>query len=269
MTYASDEISVKSGTPVELHKWALRGGADAWVLTPTAVDVVYDGRTYQAEPGLERDELDEQLAIFEEELEVRAPRTCALAQLFLASSYKGIIDYTLYRGHGSNFVTYWQGVLKCVVPMDGDKAVFVMESKAAEAARAANYMKYTRHCNADIFDSQCGLNRADYKAVGVITSVSGEIVESTLFTTTSVDGYYSAGYIVVSGFTRHVDVHDKTAGTIKMVGTIPNIAVGMPFEIYPGCNGTKAVCNGWYSNGTQFAGCPWIPDIEPFTRRIL
>jgi len=270
MTYASDETGAITGQPVELYKFAVRDSTtELWYYTSSASDYVYSGDTYVATPGLRRDKVSETSDALKDELKIYMSTFHSFPQKWMYDLPSGIVDVTIYRGHGSNFVQYWRGVIKTVSPLEADYEAVILCGPVIDAVQASFRSRiYQRRCDVPLYSEDCTVDKDTYMISGILTTVSGRTVTSSLFQN-QVDDYYTGGYLVSGGLKRRIKDHTQSTGTVVLLTVLPGLAAGSSFVAYPGCDHQFATCRDKYSNSINFYGCPYIPDQEPVNEDIL
>lgn len=126
---------------------------------------------------------------------------------------------------------------------------------------------YQGSCLNRLFDTNCGLVKASYKATGTVTNSptpTAAVFDTTL---TAAAAYYERGFIV---FTSGANAGQRRAIKGQTVGGLLTLAFPLPaapasgdaFDIYPGCDLLKATCSGKFNNLLRFRGQPFIPVPE-------
>jgi hypothetical protein len=268
MTYDADEISVQSGEPIELHRFQLRGGETEWRYTTAEYAITYNGDEYKPEPGLRRDD-DEHRGVFgADELVLNCLPDNKFVMNYLYVPPEGVIDYTLFRGHDTNFIQKWYGPVIGVQPiLDGTKAKIVIGTLANELDKQMNYLKFQRQCVARLYSDFCGRSKTPFVQTGVIGSVSGNTIVSNSLSMITGDDWWTGGEFTANGYTRKVLSH--VTDTITIIYPIPGLAANMSFSIVPGCNHISEHCRGRFNHYKFYKGQPFIPDDEPFTQNVL
>lgn len=144
---------------------------------------------------------------------------------------------------------------------------------------------YQPGCTNTLYDTACGVSRASRTLAG--TAATGTNITRTQFTinptgavntATVADKYYSLGVVKFTsgecaGVARTIKLHQGQvtpgvlpAQVITVLQPLPAaVAPGDAFEIYPGCDKTKATCEAKFSNLIRFRGHPFIPAPETVT----
>ena len=116
-------------------------------------------------------------------------------------------------------------------------------------------------CLNTLFDSNCGLNRNDFKSTGTIDGTSSQTLVSTSLSAPA--GTFNLGTIVFTsgscaGQRRSIRSQDAS-GNLQLVLPLPSSpAVGDAFEAYPGCDLSLTRC-GVFNNTGRFRGYPFVP----------
>jgi len=267
MVFATDEVSVDDGQPVELYRFRMRDTTTYWRYTSAAYDIDYDGNTYVATPGLSRSGVEETDDFLKTDLKLQMPSSHEFPTLFIYYIPDGTIDFTLFRGHGSSFIQYWDGVIKVVNPIEPDGYAGIICGPHTDSTQSPFLIRtYQRVCDVPLYSTPCGINKSSYAVSGLITAVSGLTVTSSVFGLKA-DDYFTGGYFDANGYKRKIKSH--TGSVITLISQSPGIAVGNSGVAYPGCDHLRATCISKYNNILNYRGCDWIPDDEPFTQGPL
>jgi len=266
MTYASDELSVHDGQPVELYRFRLRDTGTYWYFTTAAYNITYGGDIYVATPGLSRETIDESDDFLKTDLKIKFPSNHAFSTLFMLYTPDGIIDATVFRGHGSNFVQYWDGIIKTTYPIESSENASIICGPHTDAAQAPFLIRtYERLCDVPLYGAACGLDPEVYRVPCGIASVSGITITSSVLASYD-DGWFNGGYVIANNLKRKIKTHVTT--TLTLVSVLPGLTAGMPANIYPGCDHLRATCIAKFDNLQEYRGCDWIPNEEPFTQGV-
>jgi uncharacterized phage protein (TIGR02218 family) len=121
---------------------------------------------------------------------------------------------------------------------------------------------YMLRCDADLFDSRCGLNSASFQQSGTVSNV----VNRGFF---SVDGINNASFNggkvtwtsgLNSGLSMEVKLWEASPSNITLFLPMPfNVVAGDTFTIIPGCDKNMSTCRDTYNNIVNFRGFPFIP----------
>jgi len=269
MSYDSDEISVASGQPVELFQWRLKDTSTYWRYTTAGYDIVYGGETFFTEPGLSRDRFEEINDPMKQELICYFPTNHSFVNLFAFQKPTGLVEFTLYRGHDTNFVQYWTGILKTVSTIHNRTSARILMGPFTDVLGDRFLTRrYHRSCDVPLYSNECAANKELYKVTGTITAISGYTVDAVAFGSVS-DDYLKGGIFVANQYKRKIKAHDSYNQRITLIYPIPGLYVGQIFIAYAGCNHTKFTCIDRFNNLLNFRGCDYIPNDEPFTQGIL
>ena len=178
MTYESSEISVASGRPIELNDIAM--GITHWRLTSGPEDIEFLGHTYESAP-CKRSEIEQTGEVPKDGLEVELPRGHALGAICVAGVPEEEITLTLYRGHGTFFVTYWRGFMTRLKFNDKGIPVCCFEPASSDLPFVGGRRRCMRLCGHRLFGYRCGLDKEVYKITGTIDTISGVTITATEF----------------------------------------------------------------------------------------
>lgn len=119
-------------------------------------------------------------------------------------------------------------------------------------------------CSYTLFDTGCTLSRAAFKVSNAVSATS--TVNTITTTLAQADGYFDQGVIeFTSGANsgQKVCVRQYASHIVTMTAALPNAPqIGDTFDIYPGCDKTRATCQNKFSNLANFGGQPFVPQPQ-------
>jgi uncharacterized phage protein (TIGR02218 family) len=123
---------------------------------------------------------------------------------------------------------------------------------------------YQAACSNTLFDTACSVQKSTYKVSGIAGPECTKVfVHAGLL---AANNYFNQGVIL---FTSGQNINIKrtvkkyAAGNVLLIKYLPYTpAEGDTFDIWPGCDKTKATCQGRFNNLTNFRGFPFIPRSE-------
>lgn len=138
---------------------------------------------------------------------------------------------------------------------------------------------YGSACTADLFDTDCTLDRSLYVQNGTVDTASdlqtfvpdaGLVMRGSLTPTTPAPAAWFTNGVVTwltganEGFEMEVVTWDGT--TLQLFENMPfPIVAGDTFEIEPGCDKLIPTCNGKFDNVENHRGFPNIPGMDQIT----
>jgi len=150
-------------------------------------------------------------------------------------------------------------------------------SRGYELRRSIPNKYFQPYCNHVLFDTNCGLDKADYKMqIKISRPIAGDDGATTFLdvSTFSQDsfadnfgdkalGYFTNGYLEY-GNNRYFIANHVSISSIELQFRInfPSTSTGMVVTIYPGCDFSPATCVARYNNLVHFLGFPYIPGSE-------
>lgn len=262
MSYGSYESSIDSGSPIELYEFTQ--GGNRWYFTSHANPIEKDNNTYLPSP-MTRGKIKLTSDVMKDSLKLSFPRGDAFAGQFLGFSPEKPTTVTILRGHitdpSEDFVVYWKGRI-IGASAGGNKIDVDCESIYTSIKRPGLRARFEYNCRHVLYGGGCNLNREAFKVSSVIGGLSGGLWV-TLEPTGKPDGYFTGGMLVSSqGATRFISAHVGDQLTISRPD--PELEVGEPIDLYPGCDHLKTTCKNKFNNLDNFGGFPYIPVRNPF-----
>ena len=267
MTYDASEISVASGQPVELYQWNVRNSSIYWRYTSAAYVISYGGNDFSPQPGISRSSLEETDDTLKSECRITIPNSNSMAEGYILSAPEGVVDFTLFRAHGTDFTQYWKGVVALVNPIENETdALFIMGPPTDALGASFLLRRYQRKCDVPLYSNACGINKALWAVPGNLLTVDGSTVTASIVSTYE-DDYFQGGWFHANGMKRKIKSHTNTE--LVLVRAIAGLTPSHPFTAYPGCNHLRNTCKVKFNNLDEYRGCDWIPNAEPFNQGVL
>ncbi len=142
-----------------------------------------------------------------------------------------------------------------------------LKSPMGRCVRPSPHTIIQAGCNNNLYDSFCGLNKADYIVSSSVITGSRTTLTSAL---AQADYYFDLGQIEFTsgrnaGAFRTVGKHLNLDG--RLTWNVPlrfSVEPGDRFTVVPGCSKSWSVCNTKFSNTAKFRGFPNIPTAETY-----
>lgn len=258
MTYDASEIGVKTGKPIELYEFTV--GVTSTRYTSGPETVTYLVNEYTPEK-IERDDIELTDNAFKNELKIKIDRENILFRPFISAPIDDIITLTIFRGHGTDFITFWTGVVAQVM-FNSDEITVMLQPKTSGLSRTGVRRKYQKLCAYDLYGLGCLVNDLSFRVNSTIAIVNGTTITAAIFATEA-NGYFTAGKFTVGDAERLITSH--TGSVITINRAIPDAVAGNAFFAFAGCDHTKATCISKFNNVVNHGGQPWIPRKNPFS----
>lgn len=271
MTYNQNELSVHSGTPIELYKF--EGTYDNFYYNTSARDITFAGDKYLAIP-MQRTEIvagtenDDGLNIT-----IDLPVTLDLVNIYGFQDSPPDLTLTIYRYHTIDAVIpYWTGPVASISTNDGISTVLSNAKLATLLAEDYPNVYYQSPCNNVLFDQRCQVVEANYSGAANLVGIVGTVVtiDAVPVGGSGVDlaGRLIGGEVKLSSGERRMIVEqDGVALTINFPFS------RMPEEnavvITAGCDHAYlGDCKSKFNNQKNYGGFPFITTDNPFTQGI-
>jgi len=254
MTYVDYEESVALGQPIELFDIAM--GSTHWRLTSGDEDVTYNTYLYLAEP-CSRTEIEQTGEIPKDGVDIHLPRGNSLGTLCIAGVPDAEVTLTIYRGHGSNFITFFQGFMTSLKFNSDSIPIAHFEPRSSDLPYVGGRRRAMRLCGHRLFSTGCGLDKDNFSISGTIATISGTTISATAFSTSPYD-HSAGGEIVVGTARRTILTHSTSTITINRPFSSSVIA-GASFTSYAGCNHTPETCLNTFNNKANYGGQEYLP----------
>lgn len=192
------------------------------------------------------------------------PRTNAVADLFRGTVPIGVVQLTLFRVHqGSAAVaTIFSGDVVSA-EFSGSQCTLTVEPRPAAFQQRVLRQLYQGPCNHTLYDSFCGVVKANFSAAATVTAIASDNITLTVPVASSqADGYYTGGLLQFGS--RHGFIISHVGSTLVLLRPVPGLIVSASVTISAGCDRSIATCHTKFNNVANHMGFPLIPTLDPF-----
>lgn len=257
MSYDSIEQSVSSAQPVELYKFS--HGIQHWRYCTGSAEISYNSEVYTPE-AINRSEIKFVDSAFDQEVNIEVSRNNELAQQFIPAPLENKTTLIIYRGHGTGFITLWNGVIGAVT-FDDRTAIIRCTPMTSSLKRVGLRRKYQVQCAYPLYSVGCSVNKESFKVQSTVASYLGMSITAGIFATKT-DGWFVGGEFVCNDARRLILEH--TGSTIVIASQIIGLSAGDSFTAYAGCDHSLTTCKTKFDNKLNYGGQPYIPTKNPF-----
>lgn len=273
--YEALEGNREEGEPVELFHLTM--GATNWYLTSGDVPLNFGGNIYtpdaiSAEAQRMSGEDDDEGVV------LVLPRLHAIAQLFQVGmpaepmAARIVLSHRSILGTGSGTDTEHQPFTGQVesASTDGDKVRLLCLPTTSLLRRQTPSHEVSVSCYNTLYDSLCGVLRADFAVTGSVTAIASDRKTITVDISPASFGigYFIGGWMTqLSSGRRQAIATNSTGGSapvMQLLAPIKGLQVGDAVEVLPGCRHDEVDCEAKFANGLRFGGFARIPSRDPF-----
>jgi len=241
-------------------------GDQVWTLTSADEDQEYNDELYAA-VAMGRTGYESKNEMAKANVEVRLPLSHVLAINLLTSFNDQIMTLTVYTNRDGSIQVSWKGRLSSLKPGDNDLTL-VFESVFTSLRRPGLRARYQKSCRHALYGRGCRLDPEDFAEAATVDDIVGSTI-TVPEAASQIDGYYLGGMLraadgVLSYIINHVgDQITVQRVSYSLTAQFDLEGAGTAVTIYPGCDHTRATCNGKFSNGDNYGGFDWIPRKNP------
>lgn len=236
-------------------------------------DIVFDGVTYLANPGMTSSALTQTGDLSIDNLEVQG--VLDAASLTEEDLIGGRYDEAAVEFYLINWADPSDGAIRLPGGKIGpvrmtERGKFVAEIRGLAQAFAQNIVEVTSPgCRARLGDDRCGVDVPALTVTGTITNVSGRRILGDT-SRAEATNYWRGGKITMtSGDCDGLAMEVKSfavetgVGVLRLALPFPfDVAVGDGYSLEPGCDYTIETCNDTFDNVLNFRGEPHIPGMR-------
>lgn len=248
--------------------------ASRMFLTDAEGEVVVSGDRYQP-VQIRHGEINASGTLDKATVEVTAPRTNPLVELFRAYPPSQVVNISIYQGDRNDpdaeFLAIWIGRI-IDFSIETDEAKFVCEPVATSIRRPGLRRNYQYGCPHVLYGPSCRASRSAATVPATVTSLTGSYVvlnagwfgalTPAKFRSGLIEWTAPNGDKITRAILRVTD--DAGTGRSLLLGGLPvGLSAGMAVDVSLGCNHQVDDCKDLHNNILNFGGCPWIPVKNP------
>jgi len=265
MSYLSSEQSVATGRPIEAYDIAM--GDTHWRITPNFEGFSYGGYLYS--PAIcKRTKIEQTSEIPKDSIELELPRDHELSDIISRGVPEEEISLIIYRGHGTDFVTFWRGYLTSVSLKEDDVVLCRFAPLSSDLPSVGMRRPIQRLCPHILYGSRCAVDKELFKVTGIIDAVNGLAVNSSTFAEAIWSSRYSpSGQSVIYGDLTNLEGCIYNANSYSGNSRYHWNAAFDDNVGYPGWLSQENGVNEWIScqwtsgkiiNRIRIQPCPWV-----------
>lgn len=259
-------------------------GLRVWRMTNWESDIATATGTFTARP-IEHDRIQEEIDLQAHDMRIR----CGLWADNPFAEWVDVVDFpplevSVWRCDPANAnatrALIWKGLARSADWQGGSLDVIVGGPTRLMDIQVPRRI-VQRSCSAALFDSQCGLDRAQWKFSARFFAATGSAPILYRMDTWSWRsgaalpaigaGYFAGGYLerTVGGVRRRIGILNSTALTggivdLTLRGALDPFPAGVEtWDVWPGCDGSWTSCATKFSNSGRFVGFPHMPVANP------
>lgn len=234
---------------------------DVTVYTLTTGDAVvtYAAEDYAPTAGMSRGQIQMRTELNKDNLDVTFPITNTTARHWMLDKVQALVTLTVFTQIDGETEVAWKGRMVSVKP-DSANIVITFESVLTSLRRQGLGPRYQRRCRYSLYRRGCNLDAADFAEPATVVSVSGRVVTVSGIGAFA-DNFFTLGMLeTADGELRFINSH--TSGTLVLTRPVA-LAASDAVTLYPGCDRSRAVCDGKFNNLPNYGGFDWIPTRNP------
>jgi uncharacterized phage protein (TIGR02218 family) len=232
-------------------------------------DFLWGGHIWYAHP-IRHGDIEQTSEITKNDLQFEFPLTDEFAQSHLGYGPDEVTVVKLYRNaidDPDEFEIFWIGRVASADAND-TTITLLCESIFTTLKVIGLHERMQKFCRWVVYHDGCWLDKADFAYISNVTAVDTRRTMLTCPAAASKpDGYFTGGIIEMpGGALRYISKHvgDKIHLWRPAHEIVAALAVGPVFlSLFPGCDGSLAMCNDRFNNLDNNGAFYWIPDINP------
>lgn len=252
----------------EIELFDFTRGVTHWRYTDMDRPAVVEGRTYFAARGLKRSRIMHSAEESKNNLEITAPLSLSILQLFRPYPPMARITLNVKRVRVSDgMVTEaWSGIASDAEDIDESTAVIRCQTVMAAMSTNGLRRNWQGPCPFTIYGNGCGVPQDDFRCDAVLSDTQGTVIKSPAFAGFA-DGYFDGGFI------RYKDgLDDDRRFIVSHAGDTLNLLTptllppGATVAAFPGCDHVlTGDCVNKFDNELNNGGQHTIPKKNPFS----
>lgn len=236
-------------------------------------DIIFDGVTYQANPGMTSSAITQTGDLSIDNMEVQGVLDSA------SLTEEDLIGGRYDDATVEFYLVNWEDPADGAVLLPGgrigpvrmtERGQFVAEIRGLAQAFSQNIVEVTSPgCRARLGDARCGVDVAALTVTGTITNVSGRRILGDTARAEATNFWRGGKITMTSGECEGLAMEVKSfavetgVGVLRLMLPLPfDVAVGDTYSLEPGCDYTIQTCVDVYDNGNNFRGEPHLPGMR-------
>jgi uncharacterized phage protein (TIGR02218 family) len=262
MSFDDFETSISGGQAVRLYQLD-RSVTVVWRYTNADRAITWGGHVY-APLAISDDGIRISGQATADKLTLTLPALAPVAQLFRGTPPSEEIFLTVYDydAGAADGEVVWIGSITSVTWPRHDTAEINCGSLSASMQREGLRLRYERNCPHSVYDSECGLQKADWAVPVTVTALDGRAVHVT--GAGALDQFQDGAVEWPRDGTVELRGIERAGDGLALFGGTGGLQVGQAVALYPGCDGSRATCNGRFNNIDNHGGFPHMPGKSIF-----
>lgn len=266
MSFDSNEISLQSGSPIELFEFAV--GNERFYLTSSEEEVVVGIVTYTP-TQVSRSQIsigpDERTAV----INITVPSAHPFVQKYILLVPGSRATLTIFRLHRYDGATpeiklAFKGLVRSVsFTREAQESTIGVMPLTGALGRVFPRFTYQGICNHVLFDERCKVDPAGFTYNGLNSATTGDVY--------TIDGLISKGAgWAIAGILINPDSTDfrlivaQTGDQVTVIAPFPTTLVGSTLAVLAGCDHTLPTCKTKFNNVINYGGFMFVPPKNPF-----
>lgn len=271
MTYAAQEASQQSGSPIELYTFSV--GTTVYRFSSGEEPYVLDDQTYAPVP-ISRTTIVVSNEVQGEVISVTVPATTALVRRYINVVPGQVGTLTILRLHRTDVDDETSLVFKGLVrsvgfSLNGLQATINVAPINGSLSRTIPRFVYSGPCNNVLFDAGCKVNSNDFRYEGDVLTVSGSTLSiDGLSSGSRPNGWASGGFAVSPSGVDYRLILTHTGDSITLLLPFEGVGVGSSVEVFAGCGHDIQTCKDKFDNVINYGGFHWVPTENVFIKGV-
>jgi uncharacterized phage protein (TIGR02218 family) len=268
MSYTALEASVAAGRPVRFYLF--ERGTDRWAYTAADRDIRLQTVDW-IHTAISDDGFRQTGESSADVMKVTMPADLPVPQLYRGAPPSAEVWLTIREWHYGdadeplNMPVVWVGSVSGVSFPESDRAEVSCEVLSSSMDRTGLRITWMRSCPHAVYQRGCFADKALHEVDATVVSLTGATIDYSS-TTMLPAGRAAGGYVEWSigggNFEqRGIEVH--AGATLTLLGGTDGLAPGTAISVFPGCDGTKTMCNDVFNNLPNHGGFD-LPGKSPF-----
>jgi len=260
--------SREDSRPIELYE--IIQGSTIYRLASSEDDITIGSDVYTAE-AVARDKIEIGSDMRNRNLTVTMPTAHPFPQQYIDTPppTKATINiYRYQRDESPAFntqVLMFKGQVKSVrFPNDGHSSALLIRSIESALNRNIPRFTFMNMCNHVLYDSNCGVNSANFNHIGLVSSISGTTVTITGLSASGLD--VTGGYVTpLSGVQDFRMILSQSGDDVEILLPFSSDPTGLNVQAFAGCDHIiTGDCALTFDNVAEFGGFAFVPSRNIF-----
>lgn len=271
MSFDANEISLESGSPVELYELSI--DQESFYFTSSEDSFTFGIKTYDP-VEVSRSNITVGTEERTQTISFSLPTGHPFVQKYVNVVPGQKATLTIFRFHRYDSptpqqqVTMFKGLVQSVAfTQNAETAQVAVMPLTGSLGRQIPRFTYQGICNHALFDDGCKVDAGSFEYIGNASAVSGDLITVDGLLGANGAGWATGGYIQdTTGLDFRLVLSQTTDVVRVLLPFPPDLSIlNTDVSVFAGCDHTLPVCKTKFNNVINYGGFQFVPTKNPFS----